>query len=267
MPVLVRIPIGRLVLIPRETSEDARVRLFIAALDDSDGGTSDVQQATVPISVPKADLAAAQGKQYVYSVTLLMRGASQRVSIGVRDDVGAQASFLSRGLRVGGSLTPADGGSETEGRNAGWIDLFRSLGEALLEVWRAELGTLQDDLQRSGRHLGVALGLFGAAAVLLFWIVGLVLFVLVSLLHVWLPWWGASLVVLALFVIAAAILARFGLGRDAQGGEPARDRAAAGGQPLRLVAARPARPSEDSGRRARRRGSGRRGEPLGRELP
>jgi len=39
-----------------------------------------------------------------------------------------------------------------------WIDLFRSLGEALLEVWRAEFGTLQDDLQRSSRHLGVALG-------------------------------------------------------------------------------------------------------------
>jgi hypothetical protein len=94
-----------------------------------------------------------------------------------------------------------------------WIDLFRSLGEALLEVWRAELGTLQEDLQRSGRHLGVALGIFGAAAVLLFWIVGLLLFVLVSLLHVWMPWWAASLIVLALFVIAAAILARFGLAR------------------------------------------------------
>jgi hypothetical protein len=97
-----------------------------------------------------------------------------------------------------------------------WIDLFRSLGEALLEVWRAELGTLQEDLQRSGRHLGVALGIFGAAAVLLFWIVGLLLFVLVSLLHVWMPWWGASLIVLALFVIAAAILARFGLARMRQ---------------------------------------------------
>jgi Zn-dependent protease with chaperone function len=94
-----------------------------------------------------------------------------------------------------------------------WIDLFRSLGEALLEVWRAELGTLQDDLQRSGRHLGVALGLFGAAAMLLFWIIGLLLFVLISLLHVWMPWWGASLVVLALFVIAVAVLARLGLGR------------------------------------------------------
>jgi VWFA-related protein len=102
VPVLVRIPIGRLVMIPRENSEEAKVRLFIAALDES-GGTSEVQQASVPISIPKGDVTAAQKKQYVYSVTLLMRPGEQRVSIGARDDVGAQASFLSRGLRVGGS--------------------------------------------------------------------------------------------------------------------------------------------------------------------
>jgi VWFA-related protein len=103
VPVLVRIPIGRLTLIPREQNqtEDARVRLFIAALDSA-GGTSEVQQAPVPISIPKKDLEAAQKKQYVYSVTLLMRPGEQRVSIGVRDDVGAQACFLSRSLKVGG---------------------------------------------------------------------------------------------------------------------------------------------------------------------
>jgi len=103
VPVLVRIPIGRLTLIPREQNqtEDARVRLFIAALDSA-GGTSDVQQAPVPISIPKKDLEAAQKKQYVYSVTLLMRPGEQRVSIGVRDDVGAQACFISRSLKVGG---------------------------------------------------------------------------------------------------------------------------------------------------------------------
>jgi hypothetical protein len=94
-----------------------------------------------------------------------------------------------------------------------WIDLFRSLGEALLEVWRAELATLQDDLSRSGRQLGVALGLFGAAAVLLFWTVGLLLFALIALLHIWLAWWGAALIVLALFLIAMAILGRLGLNR------------------------------------------------------
>jgi hypothetical protein len=94
-----------------------------------------------------------------------------------------------------------------------WIDLFRSLGEALLEVWRAELATLQDDLSRSGRHLGVALGLFGAAVVLLFWTVGLLLFVLIALLHIWLEWWGAALIVMALFLIGMAVLGRLGLNR------------------------------------------------------
>ena len=100
VPVNVRIPIGKLTLIPREASEDAKVRLFIAALD-SDGGTSDVQQAPVPISVAKADLETAKNKYFVYSVTLLMRPGEQRVAVGVRDDVGALASFISRGLRVG----------------------------------------------------------------------------------------------------------------------------------------------------------------------
>jgi hypothetical protein len=100
VPVLVRIPIGKLTLIPRATSEDARVRLFIAAMD-SDGGTSEVQQTPVPISVPKAEVAVAQKKYFVYTVSLLMRGGQQRVAVGVRDDVGALASFLSRGLTVG----------------------------------------------------------------------------------------------------------------------------------------------------------------------
>lgn len=96
---------------------------------------------------------------------------------------------------------------------AGWIDMFRSLGEALLQVWRAELDTLQQDFQRSGRFFGLALAFLGAAAVLGFWIVGLLLFALVALFHIWLPWWGASLIVLALFALAAGILANLGVKR------------------------------------------------------
>jgi hypothetical protein len=96
---------------------------------------------------------------------------------------------------------------------AGWIELFRSLGEALLEVWRAELATLQEDFQRSGRHLALALGLLGAALVLLFWIVGLLLFVLIAVLHIWLPWWGASLAVFLLFAGAASLLVLLGVRR------------------------------------------------------
>lgn len=93
---------------------------------------------------------------------------------------------------------------------SGWLDLVRSLGEALLEVLRAELGALQGDFQRSGRHLGSGLALLAGAAVLAFWAVGLVLFVLVTLFAVWLPLWGAALVVLALFLIGIGVLGWLG---------------------------------------------------------
>ncbi|HEY7216591.1 MAG TPA: VWA domain-containing protein [Thermoanaerobaculia bacterium] len=101
VPVMVRIPIGKLVLVPREQTEEAKVRLFIAAMDSNGGTTPDVQQVPVPISIPKAEVATAQSKQFVYSVTLLMRGGEQRVAVGVRDDVAAQASFVSRSVVIG----------------------------------------------------------------------------------------------------------------------------------------------------------------------
>ncbi|HEV2843873.1 MAG TPA: phage holin family protein [Thermoanaerobaculia bacterium] len=92
----------------------------------------------------------------------------------------------------------------------GWIDLFRSLGESLVEVWRAEMANLQGDLERSGRHLGMALAFLGVAAVLFFWIVGLLLFVMITVLHIWLELWAAALIVLGLFVLAACILGWLG---------------------------------------------------------
>lgn len=101
-PVNVRIPIGKLLLVPRDKTNEGRVRLFIAAMDSA-GDKSEVQQQTLPISVPNAEVAAAMGKYYVYSVSLLMRGGEHKVGVGVRDDLAGQASFLSRGVRVGGA--------------------------------------------------------------------------------------------------------------------------------------------------------------------
>lgn len=99
-PVTIRIPIGKLVLVPRGQTHEARVRVFIAAAD-GDGNQSEVQHVPVPISIPAAELASAAGKHYTYSVSLLMRGGDQKVAVGVRDDVAAEASFVSRVLRVG----------------------------------------------------------------------------------------------------------------------------------------------------------------------
>ncbi len=96
---------------------------------------------------------------------------------------------------------------------SGWIEMFRGLGEALLDVLRAEMATLQEDLTRSGRIAGGALALLGAGLILLFWILGLLIFSLVAVAAIWLPLWGAALVVLALFLTVAAVLSWMGVNR------------------------------------------------------
>jgi hypothetical protein len=95
----------------------------------------------------------------------------------------------------------------------GWIDLFRSLGESLIEVVRAESTALQADLKTSGRHLGIALGLLGAAVLLLFWVLGLLIFCVIAVLSIWLQLWAAALIVLGVFVAIMAVLVLLGLRR------------------------------------------------------
>lgn len=95
----------------------------------------------------------------------------------------------------------------------GWIDLFRSLGESLVEVLRAETTSLQQDLKRSGRTLAVALGFLGATVMLAFWVLGLLIFFLVAFLNIWLELWGAALIVLLAFLLTAGILAWLGVSR------------------------------------------------------
>jgi hypothetical protein len=90
--------------------------------------------------------------------------------------------------------------------SSGWIEMFRSLGQSLLAVLRAEVEALQEDFRRSGRHLAVGVGLLAAAAAIGFWAAGLLLFVLVVVLAIWLPLWGAALVVLGLAALAALLL-------------------------------------------------------------
>ena len=102
VPIVVKIPLSKLVLVPREQTQEGRVRLYIAAMDN-EGGVSDVQQVPLPISIPAADVESAMGKHYAYSVNLLMRRGDQKVAVGVRDDVAGESSFVSRTLRVGGA--------------------------------------------------------------------------------------------------------------------------------------------------------------------
>src|ERR1700726_298691 len=100
VPISVKIPLGKLTLVPREQGSTAKVRLFISAIAP-DGRTSEVQQVPVPINVPAAEVSKLGGKHFLYTLSLLMRSGEQKVAIGMRDDVGALESYVTGELVVG----------------------------------------------------------------------------------------------------------------------------------------------------------------------
>ena len=101
VPISVRIPIGKLVMVPRGELHVARVRLFFAALDEN-GGTSEVQDARLPIEVPSASYEEAAKGTWRYDVPLLMRSGAQRLAVGLRDELGQVSSFAVKTIQVGG---------------------------------------------------------------------------------------------------------------------------------------------------------------------
>ncbi len=103
----------------------------------------------------------------------------------------------------------------------GWIDLFRSLGSALIEVLWAEVDSLKEEWARSGRHLVSGLGLLAAAFFVLFWTLGALLFAVGAVIAIWLQAWAAALIVTGIFLAFAALLAWLGMRRVARFENPA----------------------------------------------
>jgi hypothetical protein len=113
VPLRIRIPIGKLSLIPGQwttlingtlvtlSGQQARARAFIAVMD-AKGGTSPVQEASIPIEIPEDQVKTATQQYYSYTVTLIMRPGEQRVAVAIRDEFGASSSFVRRTVTVGG---------------------------------------------------------------------------------------------------------------------------------------------------------------------
>ena len=98
--LVVTIPIGNVTLIPRSKFHEARVKLFVAAMDE-EGDMADVQEELVPIRIPLDQIEHARTVDFNYSMRLLMRPGEHRIAIGIRDQIGAETSFISDAIRVG----------------------------------------------------------------------------------------------------------------------------------------------------------------------
>lgn len=97
----IKLPIERLALLPQPDFHRGKVRFYIAARD-SEGGLSEVQDVPLEIDIPTDQIDAARDKYYRYEVNLMMREGRQLVAVGMRDEIGAETAFISKGVMVGG---------------------------------------------------------------------------------------------------------------------------------------------------------------------
>jgi len=100
VPVEVRIPIGRLTLLPRGEAMAGRMRLYVAAMD-SRGGISEVQEIPINVEIPTGEIDRARTQHYVYQAQLLMRKGAQKLAVGVRDELASVSSFTVRTMNIG----------------------------------------------------------------------------------------------------------------------------------------------------------------------
>lgn len=99
VPISVRIPIGRITLVPQGEFETGRVHIYFAVLD-TEGKQSDVSTITEDITIPVADVAKARKREFIYDAKLLMLPGSQRLAVAVRDDISNQISFVTSDIFV-----------------------------------------------------------------------------------------------------------------------------------------------------------------------
>lgn len=100
VPIEVRVPLRSLTLVPRGDSYEANARLYMAAMDDK-GWVSEVQETALPIRIAQAELDQALGRDFVYTVQVLLRSGRQKVAVGVRDEIAANNSFVTETVDVG----------------------------------------------------------------------------------------------------------------------------------------------------------------------
>ncbi|MCP4661306.1 MAG: VWA domain-containing protein [bacterium] len=101
VPVTIKIPFNKLVLVPDEGFHSGRLSLSVTVRDDESGGASPPQQIELPIQVPSDKIVEAMGTVVAYSVELEMKRGSKRISVGVHDHFGQVNSTVSLELSVG----------------------------------------------------------------------------------------------------------------------------------------------------------------------
>ncbi|MEM9291277.1 MAG: VWA domain-containing protein [Acidobacteriota bacterium] len=101
VPVLVKVPLSELALLPGDDHHQGRISVFIALRDET-GAMSPVQHIPLPIKIPNNRYQQAISQFAGYEFKVMMREGFQYMAVGVRDDVASTSSTVRLNFRVGG---------------------------------------------------------------------------------------------------------------------------------------------------------------------
>jgi VWFA-related protein len=100
VPIRLRIPLHKLAILNHDETYEGSLRLLVATRGE-DGRSAPVRQVAVPIKIPRKQVLDALGQSYLYTLTLQLPPGTHRVAMGVRDEIAATTSYLSRAVTVG----------------------------------------------------------------------------------------------------------------------------------------------------------------------
>ncbi|MEA2601406.1 MAG: hypothetical protein QOF89_2398 [Acidobacteriota bacterium] len=100
VPIRLRIPLHKLAILNRDQTYEGALRVLVATRSD-DGRSAPVRQVAVPIKIPRKQVLNALGQSYLYTLTLQLAPGQSHVALGVRDEIAATTSYLSRAVMVG----------------------------------------------------------------------------------------------------------------------------------------------------------------------
>jgi VWFA-related protein len=113
VPVTVKVPLARLMLLPRGSGHEGHLSLFVLTRD-GEGGLSPARKMEAPIRIANDKMIEAMGQTGVYETSLKVRPGEYRLAVAVRDDVAALDSAVSLDLKV-----QEEGKKKGRGKDAG----------------------------------------------------------------------------------------------------------------------------------------------------
>ncbi len=101
VPVTIKIPFRKLVLVPDKGFHRGQLAVSVTVLDEIGGGVSPPQQVELPLQVPSDKIREAMGQVITYDLEIETKAGKKRISVGVQDQLGKVDSSVSHELSVG----------------------------------------------------------------------------------------------------------------------------------------------------------------------